>query len=175
LKAVIKDYSDCSCGITGLDYEVAFESKDVISIKLDYETMGAYPDTDEKWLTLNVNSGKLYPISNEITPEGMKWLFKNYKDTLIRRLNDEKNEIENEADGINVYNVVKEAIDNLKSNELFEKYIFTRTGIMLSINRILPHVVAALEPDDNLLILYKNLKPYISQHAIVLASSTSQF
>jgi hypothetical protein len=80
------DYQKCGCNITGLDYEVTFVNKDVISVILRYETMGAYPDNYETWLTLDMHTGKPYPITKEITPAGMAWALNNYKILMKKEL-----------------------------------------------------------------------------------------
>jgi len=148
LPDVIKKYQSCACGITGLDYDVTFESKGIVSIILYFNTMSAYPDDYQKLLTFNISTGERYPIANEIDPEGLKWIFNNYKTILRKR----------------IFNTV----DSLKSDELFGKYIFVKGQIMFSINKILPHVVQDVEPNRDWLIPYNKLKEYKTSGAIVL-------
>jgi hypothetical protein len=168
LEEVVKNYSTCGCGITELNYAVTFENNDVISIEFYYETMGAYPDNEEQWLTLNIHTGELYPVSNEINAVGVKWLFEHFKATLKQRIQDNKENILNEDDGENIYKALTDAINNIQSEELFKKYVFTEKGIELSIERVLPHVVANLEPDDDWLIPYSKLKSFKTTGAVVL-------
>ncbi|TWI98805.1 hypothetical protein JN11_02993 [Mucilaginibacter frigoritolerans] len=168
LADVVKNYNACGCGVTALNYAVTFENNDVISIELYYETMGAYPDSEEQWFTLNIHTGQLYPVSNEINSAGMKWLFENYKATLKKRIQDNKEDIMNNDDGANIYKELDDAINNLQSDELLKKYVFTEKGIELSIERILPHVVANLEPDDDWIVPYSKLKSFKRTGAAVL-------
>jgi len=149
LPDVIKKYQSCACGITGLDYDVTFESKGIVSIILYFNTMSAYPDDYQKLLTFNISTGERYPIANEIDPEGLKWIFNNYKTILRKR----------------IFNTT---VDSLKSDELFGKYIFVKGQIMFSINKILPHVVQDVEPNRDWLIPYNKLKEYKTSGAIVL-------
>jgi len=170
LTDVIKDYRTHKSGITSMSYEVSFETANIICLKLYYETMGAYPDSYEQWMTLEVETGKRHPISKEISPKGLKWLYKSYRDTLRKRLNAKNNEYKKDPDldGVDVYSRVKDGIDDLTANDLFQKFIFTDEGMVLSVDRMLPHFIAGKEPNLDLLIPYKKLKPYIASHAIVL-------
>lgn len=166
LKAVRDNYANCGCGIVGLSYAVMFETKDVISLELYYDTMTSYPDTYQKWLTLNKATGKPYPLSAEISRKGLVWLFKRYKRSMLETIDEEKRVTPDEDD--NTYDQLKTAIIQLKSDVLFSKYEFTRKGIVLSIDPILPHFIRSQEPGDDLVVSYPELKRFILPHAIVL-------
>jgi hypothetical protein len=166
LQTVIKNYRSCGCGITALNYEVTFESDAVISIILYFDTMAAYPDEYQKYLTFNIKTGEIYPISKEVDAKGLKWIFDSYKSTVRKRIIKDKEG--NPDEDIDDFNELKTTIDSLDSKELFGKYVFTKKGIMLSTERILPHVVQAFEPDRDLLIPYEKLKTYKVATAIVI-------
>jgi hypothetical protein len=166
LQAVVKNYQSCGCGIIGLNYEVTFESDAIISIILYFDTMAAYPDDYQKYLTFNIKTGDVYPISKEISAKGLKWVFDSYKSTVRKRIFRDKDG--NPDEDIDEFNELKTTIDSLDSKELFGKYIFTKKGIMLSTERILPHVVQAFEPDRDLLIPYDKLKIYKAATAVVI-------
>jgi hypothetical protein len=166
LSEVIKNYADCECGITSLGYQVPFESKDILSIKIYIETTAAYPDDNEEWFTLNVTTGETYPLGKEINAKGLKWLFDNYKAELNKRIYAYKNE--NPDEDIDAYNELKAAIDSLHSDELFGKYVFTKQGITLSIEKILPHAMQNMEPDRDVMIPYDKLKIYKVPGALVI-------
>jgi hypothetical protein len=168
LEDVVKNYSTCGCGITALNYAITFENNDVLSIELYYETMGAYPDSEEQWLTLNIHTGQPYPVSNEINAEGVKWLFEHFKAALKQRIEINKENILNDDDGENIYKALNDAVNNIQSEELFKKYVFTEKGIELSIERMLPHAATNFEPDDDLLIPYSKLKSFKTTGAVVL-------
>lgn len=166
LPDVIKNYANCECGITSLGYDVTFESRDILSIKIYVETAAAYPDDSEEWFTLNVATGKPYTISKEINAKGLKWLFDNYKAEIRKRIYKYKSE--NPDEDIDAYNELKVAIDSLHSDELFGKYVFTKQGIALSIEKILPHAIQNLEPDRDVLVPYDKLKIYKVPGALVI-------
>jgi hypothetical protein len=169
LKEVQKDYADCGCGIVGLDYKISFESKDIISLQLTFKTEAAYPDIQKNWLTLNVHTGRPYPLSAEINSKGMERLFKMYKDTLLKRIKEDKES--NSKEDTSTYNELNANIKALTRGELFSKYVFTNTDIILSIDPILPHVIREEEPNDDVSIPYEQLKAYIAPGSIVLKSA----
>ncbi|HEY5326749.1 MAG TPA: hypothetical protein VIJ27_07095 [Mucilaginibacter sp.] len=166
LADVIKNYQSCGCGITRLDYEITFESEGILSIILYFETMSAYPDDYQKYLTYNISTGKVYPIANEINPKGLKWMVDYYKTTLRKRIIYDK--ATNEDESNDIYNELKTAIDSVKSDDLFENYIFKQEGVFISMDKILPHVLNAIEPDRDLLIPYNKLKNFKAPGAMVL-------
>lgn len=167
LSTTIKYYHSCGCGITSSNYEVKFENKDIISLKFDFETLGAYPDTYSTWRTLNIHTGKAYSIKNEINPQGLKWIYNSYRDTLRKRILKDKQAKGAEED-TNEYTTLKEAIDSLKFDELLENYIFTKEGVVFTMDQILPHVVRFDDPDRDLLFPYDKLKKYKLSGAIIL-------
>jgi hypothetical protein len=166
LDSVIKEFQTEGRGITSFSYDITFLDKDVISLKLHYETIAAYPDESQTWLTLNVHTGKLYPISDELNSNGLKWMFNNYKSLLWKRILQDKKE--NQGEGSDDYDLLKSAVDSLHSDDLFKGFIFTKEGMMVSMEKILPHVVQVYEPDREWLVPYGKLKPYILPSAVVL-------
>jgi hypothetical protein len=173
LDSVITNYAGCSCGITGMDYKVTFENTDILSIKIYQETMAAYPDSYTQWLTLNIHTGLAYPVTNEISSTGLKWIYNNYKALMKKRIAADMGQVkidkDFDKDAYNgVYKDLTESIDTLTLNDMINSYVFTNTGIIFTTEDILPHVVHALEPDRDWFIPYKKLKPYILPHALVL-------
>ena len=137
--------------------------------------MGAYPDENQRWLTLNIHTGKVYSIANEINPTGLKWVFDNYKALLKTRIAEGKeaamkpdqNGSLSEEDE-RMYNDLEQSIDNLELEEMLKNYVFTDKGIVFTTDDILPYAVHEREPSRNWYVPYKKLKPYILSSAIVL-------
>ena len=167
LQAEIKNYADCSCGITSMDYEVMFERKDILSIKILIETMGAYPSSNTERFTLNIHTGKPYYLDNEIDPAGFKWIYSTYKKLLKKRIAEGYQLRKGEEDKSD-FQELNESIDSLSAPELFKNYLFTTKGIILSTDSVLPHVVQSLEPDREWFIPYSRLRKYRGPHARVV-------
>ena len=171
LDTVIKPYNTDGTGITSFNYEVTFVNKDVISLKLHYETKGIYPDNAHQWLTLNIHTGASYPISKEISPAGLTWIFTNYKELLKTRISNDRNRLDKEKVDENytdIYNDLMESADTLAAGEMLKRYVFTDKGIDFTTEDILPHVAEDFEPKRDWLIPYNKLKPFILPQAIVL-------
>lgn len=165
LDTVIKEYKEERMGFSSFSYEITFLNKNVISLKLSYEYEGAYSSEFEKWLTLSIHTGKVYPLNKEISQNHLKSIYKNYKFVLRKRI------LENNDDdtGCNrVYSELKTSIDNLKSSVLFKNYLFSKEGLMISMEKILPHVTQNCEPDRELLIPFSKLRPFKVSTASVI-------
>jgi hypothetical protein len=173
--SVINQYKTQGIGISYFSYDITYANKDIISLQLYYETVGAHLDESQQWLTLNIHTGKSYSLNQEINPAGLKWLFDNYKALIKQRIaldkqsnaEDDQSSVEQENDR-NMYNDLDQSIDNLEAEELFKGYVFCDKGIILRTEAILPHAVHDHEPDRTWLIPYKKLKPYILPGAVVL-------
>ena len=171
LDTVIKRYQTTGTGITYFNYEVTFVNKDIISLKLYYETMGTYPDDAHQWLTLNIHTGASYPIGKEINPAGLTWIFTTYKELLKKRISDAENRLDKEKVDESytaIYNDLITSADTLASEEMLKRYVFTDKGIEFTTEDILPHAAANFEPQRDWFIPYNKLKPYILPQAIVL-------
>jgi len=167
LTAAISNYAACSCGITHMDYEVVFESKDILSIEIFTETIGAYPSSNKLGLTLNIHTGSAYPLSNEISESGRNWIFSTYKRLLEKRIAMDYEARKGEEDPDVHMDLIK-SIENLSPSELFKDYLLTDKGITFSTDGVLPHVVQSFEPYREWFIPYLRLRKYRDPHAIVV-------
>jgi hypothetical protein len=167
LQGVINNYASCSCGLTSLNYEVVFESNDILSIKIFTEGMGAYPSSSTQRLTLNIHTGATYPLSKEINAAGRKWIYDSYKKLLKKRIADDYKARKGEEDKYNLAQL-NGSVDSLTNSEMLKSYLFTPAGIMFSTEGVLPHVVQALEPNREWFVPYSRLRKYKMPHAIVV-------
>jgi len=171
LDSVVHRYQTTGTGITSFNYYVTFANKDVISIELYYETMGAHPDEEQHWLTLNIHTGAVYDINNEIDPIGIEWIYNTYKQLLKKRITDDENGLDKEkadASDADIYKDLTTTADELKPEQVLKNYVFTDKGIIFTTEKMLPHAIENFEPDRDWFIPYKKLKPYRSSGAIVL-------
>ncbi len=160
-------YAACACGLFDMAYDVPFETKDVLSISIYTEWMGAYPSSGTKGLTLNVHTGEAYPLSNEINAAGRTWIYQTYKKLIKRRIAEDFKSRKGEEDEHDLAEL-NESIDSLSSDELFKSYLFTSTGIKFSTGGVLPHAVQAHEPDREWFVPYSRLRKYKMPRAIVV-------
>jgi len=175
IDTVVNEYKTEGIGTSFFSYGIAYADKNIISLQLYYETMGAQPDNSQRWLTLNIHTGKIYSIANEIDSTGLKWIFTNYKALIKARIEEEKVAGEQntqttaqEEENNSIYDDLEHSIDNMEFEEMLKNYVFTDKGVIFTTEDILPHVVHDREPARNWLIPYNKLKPYILPGAIVL-------
>ncbi|HTK19164.1 MAG TPA: hypothetical protein VL442_06615 [Mucilaginibacter sp.] len=164
LDSVVKEYQTTGAGFTSFSYEVTFANSDIISLKLYYEYEGAYPSEYQRWLTLNIHTGKTYYLNNELNLSGLNWIHDKYKKILRKRILEDKGD----ENCNHAYYEMKTAINKLKSKTLFKKYIFTKDGVMVSMEKMLPHVDQECEPDRDVLIPYNKLESFKASTAIVV-------
>jgi hypothetical protein len=164
LDSVVREYQTTGGGFTSFSYEVTFANSDIISLKLYYEYEGAYPSEYQRWLTLNIHNGKAYYLNNELNLIGLNRIHDNYKRILRKRILEDKGD----ENCDHAYYEMKTAINNLKSKTLFKKYIFTKDGVMVSMEKMLPHVDQECEPDRDVLIPYSKLRLFKTSTAIVI-------
>ena len=175
IDSVINEYKTQGIGITYFAYNITYADKEMISLQLYYETMSAYPDENQRWLTLNMHTGQAYSLKQEISSAGLKWIFDNYKALIKERiaidkqatLGDDPDSPEHEDDR-NMYSDLDKSIDDLEFEELIKNYVFSDKGIIFTTDDILPHTVHNHEPDRTWFISYKKLKLYILPGAVVL-------
>lgn len=167
LDSVKANYAACACGLFDMAYTVLFETKDVLSISIYTEWMGAYPSSRTAGYTLNVHNGEAYPLGNEINAAGRKWIYETYKKLVKQRIADDFKSRKDEDDEHDLAEL-NESIDSLGSDELFKSYLFTPRGIKFSTAGVLPHAVQAHEPDREWFVPYARLRKYKMPHAIVI-------
>ncbi|MBW4889677.1 hypothetical protein KXQ82_08115 [Mucilaginibacter sp. HMF5004] len=163
---LVKEYRKCGCGITSLNYDITFLNKDILSITLNYESMGAHPDQYTKYIVLNIHTGKPYLLSDQLTPGGLTWALGNYKALMKKRILADKKDFGAEMDTSTV-NMMNERIDELTVEDFTRQYAFTKDGIMFTIEQILPHVIRNMEPDRDWEVKYGIFKVITKPTALV--------
>ena len=167
LDSVKANYAACGCGLFDMNYQVSFETGDVLSINIYTEWLGAYPSSHNQGLTLNIHTGEAYPLSNEINAAGRTWIYQTYKKLLKKRIAADYASRKGDEDSGD-FKELNESIDSLSSDEMLKSYLFTPTGIKFSTEGVLPHVVQAFEPDREWFVPYVRLRKYKMPHAIVV-------
>ena len=185
LDSVVNRYQTSGTGTTAFNYFITYINKDVVSLRLYYETMGAYPDQQTQSLTLNIHTGKAYAINKEISAAGLKWAYTNYKKVLKKRIADDKDGIvaakenkknSDEMGGYigadenidDIYGDLDQSADDLTIDDLLSNYVFTDKGILFTTEPRLAHAVRNFEPERDWVVPYKKLKLFILPGAIVL-------
>lgn len=170
LNEIIQAYAGHESGITNLDYEISYQNRQVISIKLNYETMGAYPDSFQKWLTFDIATGKPHLLSADLTLAGIQKIFADYKAHLKKDLKNLQSRMSGEDKAVinDIMHQLNTSIVSLKISDLDDHYLFTKMGILITSESVLPHATRALDLDRDLLIPYARLSKYRKPGAAVI-------
>lgn len=164
---VVANYKDCGCGLTSLQTNVCYESVDLVSLILNTTYLGAYPSTSETLKTLEVKTGQPYDIHKELNAEGEKMVLAAYKAGMKTRIEQNKKQFAREA-GPDGFSTIEMSIDTLTAKYLLGSFAFTKTGLILHTENVMPHVAEALEPNRHFEIPLQKLKPFKTPTALVL-------
>lgn len=173
LEDVVKNYEEDGHGYTSFSYTIPYLDAHIISFVFSYETMGAYPDSYQKFLTLNIYTGKPHLLSDEISKRGMAAIFAQYRQFLKQGLEAVKSDLKKDREVSNneaeqIISTLRTAIAKLKPVDVFDQYVFTKEGIRLTSTGVLPHAIRNYDLARDLAIPYEQLRPYKISKAIVL-------
>lgn len=168
-----KDFEQKGFGVTSLSYKITHQDARVLSIIFYYETMGAHPDTYKTFATYNVVTGKPYPVSAELSKDGLKQIYTRLKDSLKRNAIGLKQELDADSslqqeDKTSITDTYQDAAAHIQQTELLSSYVFTKAGISFITYDLLPHYIHNLEPNHEWLILYNTVKRYKLKTARVI-------
>jgi len=171
--SIVNQYKETGSGTISFYYDVFFVNKNVMSLKLYSEGVGAYLSTSQHWRTLNIQTGKPYPINAEINEAGLKWIYMNYMTLLRKRIKEDRaarltDKTESPEYIIGIYKQLSESVDTISFNGLMSTYIFTDKGVVFTTEGIFPHATQAFEINREWFIPYHKLIAYRLPAALVI-------
>lgn len=144
LYQVKTNYAGCGCGYIHLDYKETFSNTKIISLVFNTAFVGPYPSETTIYQTLKINTGSPYKLTDQLNQEGLGYVLKKYKETLLNNLEiDKKNHTEEDYES--AYNQIKENISRLTFDAINQNYIVNHDSITVKTEPILPHVTMAWE------------------------------
>ena len=162
IDTVIANYAFCGCGTVGADYNVLYNKNSVLSISVQIETMGAYPDEYYKDVNLNLTTGSRILISHLIKKSKMPELAAELDKIVQNRIKAKvKEEQIGEEDALQFFEGKKFSTNNL------EDFAFTDKGVMFYYNFNLPHVLKALSPDEDILMTWEEIEDYAREGSLL--------
>lgn len=158
----IVNYKMCGCGTIGADYNVLYNKNSVLSISVQIETMGAYPDVHYKDVNLNLKTGKRLLVTDIISKRSLKILAEKLDKIVQQRIkNKVKEEQIGEEDALQFFEGDK------FSEESLANFAFTDNGIKFYYDYGLPHVIQALSPDEDILMTWKEIEDYVKAGSLL--------
>lgn len=170
--SVKKQFETDGSGITNLDYEITFQNSKCISFIFTGQTMGAYPDDYQTYVTYDIATGNVYNLGHELTPAGLQCVFNAYRNAFIKELRYWQNpRIARDADEREnreyVIDELRNYIKSLTPASLFKNYVFTKKGIQFNSGYLLAHAFRPLDPGTDWLIPYSKLMPYLKRGSFI--------
>ena len=147
--------------LSGCDYEVRFNERSILDIRLSCDGVGAYPDGSSRYLVFDLRSGEKVTFADLFLQEQLPQLTKAVVAVMKRK--------ESKLD--------PEARDYLKGNresypefypvpekitlDKLAGFSISAKGVTFKYDYSFPHVAKFYEPDGDLFIPYATLRPFI--------------
>lgn len=157
----LKDCLTEDVGLDSLDYTVNYNQNGVLDITLTDDHSGAYPDTQNVNLVIDLQTGKQVKFADVFKPDAK------FAEMVNKKLEAEKKQIIKDIDSDKTED--KEAKDSLKEQvnalsftvENFDEFRVSNKGVTILYDAGFPHVIQALQPAGEYFFTFAALKPYI--------------
>lgn len=151
--------------LSDFDYTVNYNKNFILDITFRQEGSGAYPDSEDKHLAINLKTGELIKVADVFKPETLIGL----SELIDKRLQAEMAET---VDQVNQDKSVdaeeKASVPELYKDLRFEvkdliDFMIDDNGITFLYEAGFPHVVQAYEPNGHYKFSYAELAPYLKR------------
>ena len=150
--------------LSSMDYEVAYNKNNILDIALTMEGVGAYPDGSTKHLVFDLRTGNRLSYSNVFIPARLPDLLAKIRSVLKQKEDEAAKESGEVRDALANYRSTEAdfypPIDRIELKDL-DGFSVGDSGITFFYDYKYPHVVEALEPFDQIVLSYRDLKPFI--------------
>ncbi|MBX9720657.1 MAG: hypothetical protein K2X81_04630, partial [Candidatus Obscuribacterales bacterium] len=147
--------------LDGVDYQIHYNKKHLLSLEMIENGCGAYPSGFSKYTVINTSTGKILSAKDVFLESSLKTL----KEMIHKKLQANGNEQlkESGVDDPGYRNQLKQDIaESLKTNPIeLSAYEISEQGITFKFDWGFPHVILAFEPSGDCFFSFSELKPYI--------------
>lgn len=151
-------------GYTNIDYGIVFLSPRILSLRLDLETMAAYPESYSHYQNFNLQNGTLILTADLFTPEGLQQL-RSY-------LREERKKIIKEAGMAAIAEKMNKEDQDYISQSLTEcnleaeenNAVIDSAGMIFFRSHCFPHVARGMEADLSVRIPSAMLSPWLNAY-----------
>ena len=155
-------------GLTGVDYDVIYHTKKLISLNFQWEATGAYSSTWHTYYCFNLETGNLVTLDSLIDKTQKRNFLSLVKKKQSSKINGYKKELLNQ---LNKKEVDKEtyewALNNVKdicwSNYDPQKFTIDKNTLTIIIDCDFPHAIKALSPHTGIKLPVKQIDQYINK------------
>jgi hypothetical protein len=149
---------------SGIDYQLSYNDNNLLSLMVIVEFMGAYPSQTIHYLNFDLNSGDLLAKEDFLAANQIKPFQKELGKFVTRRIQERSKEVA--SDFGDTPKAFVKTITEATDADYLKRFQITTKGVNFYVEYGLPHVMKALEPENDYLFLYKNLKPFLNKTGV---------
>ncbi len=150
--------------LSSLDYGVAYNRNNILSIALTMEGVGAYPDGSTKHLVFDLRTGNRVSHADVFTAARSADLLSKIRSVMKQKEDEATKESEDVREALTHYRTSEDEfyphIEKIHLKDL-DGFSIGDNGVTFYYDYKYAHVVKALEPFDRFVLSYKDLKPFI--------------
>ncbi len=150
--------------LSSLDYDVAYDKNNILSIALTMEGLGAYPDGSTKHLVFDLRTGNRLSYADVFTAARLADLLSKIRSVMKQKEDEATNESEEVREALTNYRTSEgefyPPIEKIHLKDL-DGFSICDNGVTFYYDYKYAHVVEALEPFDQFVLSYQDLKPFI--------------
>lgn len=145
-----------------LNYRVNYNMNSIFDITFRQEGVGAYPDSQEKHLAINLKSGELIKATDVFKPDALENLATMLNEKLQAEIKETIKEVNKDKSiDADQKSSMSELLENLKIGvEDLDNFLIDDKGITFLYDAGFPHAVQAYQPDGRYRYSYSELGPY---------------
>jgi hypothetical protein len=147
-------------------YEVDYNKNGILSIALTIDGSGAYPSLSTKHIVVNLKNGNPLKAADVFIklPELARFADKSLQKRIKQAISERQKDSAEDAE------TMKEMLAGKKFDaESLEFFSVNDKGVTFYYDYGFPHVVQALEPENQFFFAYKQLKPFIKSNGLLAA------
>ncbi len=146
------------------DYAVDYNNKGILAVALSINGSGAYPSGSTKHIVVNTKNGNQIKAADVFTklPELARFADKSLQSRIKKEIAERRKDSAEDGE------TLQENLSGAKFKaENLEFFSINQKGVTFHYEFGFPHVILALEPDDNFFFTYNQLKPFIKQDGLL--------
>ncbi|AEV98849.1 hypothetical protein A4D02_09880 [Niastella koreensis] len=152
--------SNQQAGYTGLNYKVAVNNAQILSLSFDIESMGAHPEHYKEYYNFNLHTGNLIAAKDLFTTAGLNYLRKFLSNERNSRINQFiSEEYSKSEDSTLIKDTYKECNEKADENNIS----IAAYEIVFYKEYCFPHVARPYDTDLDVVCKIKQLEKYLTE------------
>lgn len=146
-----------------LDYKVDYNKNYLLDITFTQSGMGAYPDTQDKHLLINLKTGDMLKFADAFDPSSASTVAAKVDQKLQAEIAENIKDVTVDSYASpDEKDAMKDALTQLKfGSENLDEFAVSDTGVTFLYDAGFPHVIRAIQPDGKNFFSYGELRPHI--------------